>query len=100
MPAGKVFGSLALAEAVVSHLGRAFEVVIMIGDRNPAASALSNRYSRSPQMRALTRGLVVSPPPHGRASRKVSREWNVHATVSVILVGGRGCVTILSRRDG
>ena len=77
MPAGEVFASLALAEAVVRHLGQRFHAVIAVGDCSPAARALSCRYSRSPQMRALTGASTRS------ADRwlgvHVPREWNVDA---------------------
>ena len=77
MPAGEVFASLALAEAVVAHLGREFEAVIAIGDCSPAASALSSGYSRSPQMRALVGACGRSAPRW--LGVHVPREWNLDA---------------------
>lgn len=77
MPAGEVFAALALAQAVRAHLGGGFEAVIAVGDCAPAARAISRRYSRSPQMRALV-GACVSSAPRWLGVQ-VPREWNVDA---------------------
>lgn len=62
MPAGEVFAALALAQAVRVHLGREFEAVIAVGDCAPAARTLSQRHSRSPQMRRLVGACVRTAP--------------------------------------
>lgn len=77
IPAGEVFAALALAQAVRAHLGRAFEAFNAVGDCTPAAWAISQRYSRSPQMRSLV-GACASSAPRWLEVQG-SREWNVDA---------------------
>jgi len=77
MPAGEVFASVALAEAVALAMGSNIKAVVAVGDCSPAASALSAIYSRSPQLRHLVG--VARGVSHSWLGVDIPRELNVDA---------------------
>ena len=78
MPAGETFAALAMADAVAASLERnGIAAVVAVGDCSPAAAALSARFSKSAQIRAIL-GLCSRVAPR-LLGVQVPRELNVDA---------------------